>query len=132
MAVLFVAQAYGLNLSLSQQLFAMGLAVIGAIGVAGIPEAGLISLSLVMATVGLPLEVLPLLLTVDWIIARGRSVTNVLSDIVTSIGIDALEKKQSTTFSERSSLSAHQGPTAKPLAPRAKPCLRAPDHSSKA
>jgi len=35
--------------------------------------------------VGLPLELLPLLLTVDWIIARGRSITNVLSDMLLSI-----------------------------------------------
>jgi Na+/H+-dicarboxylate symporter len=39
----------------------------------------------VLNTVGLPLEILPLLLTVDWIIARGRSVVNVLSDMLLSI-----------------------------------------------
>jgi DAACS family dicarboxylate/amino acid:cation (Na+ or H+) symporter len=59
--------------------------LIAAMGVAGVPEAGFVSLALVLNTVHLPLEVLPLLLTVDWVIARGRSVTNVLSDMLLSI-----------------------------------------------
>jgi Na+/H+-dicarboxylate symporter len=59
-----------------------------AAGVAGVPEAGFISLALVLNTVGLPIELLPLLLTVDWVIARGRSAVNVLSDMMLSILID--------------------------------------------
>jgi Na+/H+-dicarboxylate symporter len=85
MAVLFVAQASGIELTLAQQLLAAAICLVAAMGVAGIPEAGFISLALVLNTVHLPLEILPLLLTVDWIIARGRSVTNVLSDMVLSI-----------------------------------------------
>jgi Na+/H+-dicarboxylate symporter len=85
MAVLFVAQAAGIQLSFSQQLLAAAVCLIAAMGVAGVPEAGFVSLALVLNTVGLPLELLPLLLTVDWIIARGRSVTNVLSDMLLSI-----------------------------------------------
>jgi DAACS family dicarboxylate/amino acid:cation (Na+ or H+) symporter len=88
MAVLFVAQAMGIELTLGQQLLAAGACLIAAMGVAGVPEAGFISLAVVLNTVGLPLEVLPLLLTVDWIIARGRSMVNVLSDMVLSILID--------------------------------------------
>jgi DAACS family dicarboxylate/amino acid:cation (Na+ or H+) symporter len=85
MAVLFVAQASGLDLSLGQQVHVALMCMIAAMGVAGVPEAGFISLALVLNTVGLPLEILPLLLTVDWIIARGRSGVNVLSDMVLSI-----------------------------------------------
>lgn len=88
MAVLFVAQAHGLDLSLGQQLVAAGACLVAAMGVAGVPEAGIISLALVLNTVGLPLEILPLLLTVDWILGRARSVTNVLSDMVLSILLD--------------------------------------------
>jgi len=62
--------------------------MVAAMGVAGVPEAGFVSLALVLNTVGMPIEILPLLLTVDWIIARGRSVTNVLSDMVLSILLD--------------------------------------------
>ncbi len=90
MAVLFVAQAFGFHLSLEQQVLAACLSLVAAIGVAGVPEAGVVSLSLVLTAVGLPLEIVPLLLTVDWIVARMRSVTNVLSDMTVSIGIDGL------------------------------------------
>ncbi len=88
MAVLFVAQASGLDLSLGQQLLAAVTCMVAAMGVAGVPEAGFVSLALVLNTVGLPIELLPLLLTVDWIIARARSVVNVLSDMVLSILIE--------------------------------------------
>jgi Na+/H+-dicarboxylate symporter len=93
MAVLFVAQAFGLELTVGQQVTAALMSLVAAIGVAGVPEAGVVSLSLVLTAVGLPLEVVPVLLTVDWIVARMRSVTNVLSDFTVSIGIDGLSKR---------------------------------------
>jgi DAACS family dicarboxylate/amino acid:cation (Na+ or H+) symporter len=95
MAVLFVAQAHGIDLSLGQQLVAAGSCLVAAMGVAGVPEAGLISLALVLNTVGLPLELLPLLLTVDWIMGRARSVTNALADMVLSILIDSRQRGRS-------------------------------------
>jgi DAACS family dicarboxylate/amino acid:cation (Na+ or H+) symporter len=85
MAVLFVAQASGIHVSIGEQLLVAGACLVAAMGVAGVPEAGFVSLALVLNTVKLPLELLPLLLTVDWIIARGRSVVNVLSDMLLSI-----------------------------------------------
>jgi len=88
MAVLLVAQAHGLHLDLGQQLIAAGTCLAAAMGVAGVPEAGFISLAVVLNTVGLPVDILPLLLTVDWILGRARSVTNVLSDMVMSIMVD--------------------------------------------
>jgi Na+/H+-dicarboxylate symporter len=88
MAMLLVAQAHGVHLGIGQQLLAAGTCLVAAMGVAGIPEAGFISLALVLNTVGLPVDILPLLLTVDWILGRARSVTNVLSDMVLSIMID--------------------------------------------
>jgi DAACS family dicarboxylate/amino acid:cation (Na+ or H+) symporter len=88
MAVLFVAQASGIHLSFGQQILIAFTCMVAAMGVAGVPEAGFVSLALVLNTVGLPIEILPLLLTVDWIIARGRSVTNVLSDMLLSILLD--------------------------------------------
>ena len=91
MAVLFVAQAHGIDLSFYQQITTALLCVVAAAGVAGVPEAGVISLSLVLATIGLPLEILPLLLTVDWLVARARSVTNALADMTVSIALNRLE-----------------------------------------
>lgn len=88
MAALLVAQAHGIDLSLTQQALIAVMSMIAALGISGIPDAGIVSLSLVLVTAGLPTELLPLLLTVDWIIARARSVTNVVADTVVSIGID--------------------------------------------
>jgi Na+/H+-dicarboxylate symporter len=83
--VLFVAQASGIELTFAQQIVIALTCLVAAMGVAGVPEAGFISLALVLNTVHLPLELLPLLLTVDWVIARARSVTNVLSDMLLSL-----------------------------------------------
>lgn len=89
MALLFVAQASGIQLSIAEQLVAAAVCMFAAMGVAGVPEAGFISLALVLNTLHLPIEILPLLLSVDWIIARARSVTNVLSDMLLSLIVDA-------------------------------------------
>jgi Na+/H+-dicarboxylate symporter len=91
MALLFVAQASGIELSVVEQLIAAAVCMFAAMGVAGVPEAGFISLALVLNTLHLPIEILPLLLSVDWIIARARSVTNVLSDMLLSLIVDAGE-----------------------------------------
>lgn len=89
MALLFVAQASGIHLTLGEQVVAAAVCMFAAMGVAGVPEAGFISLALVLNTLRLPIEILPLLLSVDWIIARARSVTNVLSDMLLSLIVDA-------------------------------------------
>lgn len=88
MAALMVAQALGYHLSLSAQLTVAFLSMLASMGIAGVPEAGFISLAVVLSTLGFSVEALPLLLTVDWIIARGRSVVNVLSDMVVSLAIE--------------------------------------------
>jgi len=94
MAVLFVAQAAGVHFSLGEQVFIAVISLAAAIGVAGVPEAGIVSLSLVLTAAGLPLEILPLLLSVDWIVARMRSVTNVMSDMTVSVAVAGLTKGQ--------------------------------------
>ena len=88
MAVFFVAQAAGIQMDFATQLMAAFICVLGTIGIAGIPEAGFITLSLVLSTVGLPTEILPMLLTVDWILGRARSVVNVMGDLTVSIALD--------------------------------------------
>jgi DAACS family dicarboxylate/amino acid:cation (Na+ or H+) symporter len=70
------------------------LVCIAAIGIAGVPEAGIVSLSLVLSTVGLPLEILPLLITVDWILARMRTGVNVLADMTVSTVLDEMENRE--------------------------------------
>lgn len=100
MALLFVAQASGIELSLTQQVVAAAVCLVASMGVAGVPEAGFISLAVVLNTVGLPIEILPLLLTVDWVIARARSVTNVLSDMLLSVIVDAGRPREPAESSE--------------------------------
>lgn len=88
MAVLFVAQVHGLDLTVGQQLVAAFGCIVAGVGISGIPDAGLISLSLVLTTVGLPIEIVPLLFTVDWLIGRARAMTNVTSDILVAVLLD--------------------------------------------
>jgi DAACS family dicarboxylate/amino acid:cation (Na+ or H+) symporter len=94
-AAIFLMQAFGHDIGLAGQLNVALLSVLAAIGIAGIPEAGIISLSLVLSSVGLPLEALPLLLTVDWLIARCRSVVNVMSDMTVSLALHRWESVKS-------------------------------------
>ena len=92
MAALFLAQALGFDLPLGNQLLIVAASMIAGAGVAGIPEAGMIVLPLVLSGAGLPTHVIvaaiPLILTVDWIIARARSGVNVLSDMLVAILLD--------------------------------------------
>lgn len=95
MAALFLAHALGYDLPLSNQLVIVAASIIAGAGVAGIPEAGMIVLPLVLSAAGLPdqviLAVIPLIMTVDWIIARARSGVNVMSDMLVAILLDAVK-----------------------------------------
>jgi Na+/H+-dicarboxylate symporter len=88
MAVLFVAQVHGLDLSVGQQLVAAFGCIVAGVGISGIPDAGLISLTVVLTTVGLPIEIVPLLFTVDWLVGRTRAMTNVVSDMLVAVLLD--------------------------------------------
>lgn len=92
MAALFLAQALGFDLPMAKQVLIVLASIIAGAGVAGIPEAGLIVLPLVLAAAGLPNQVIiaaiPLIMTVDWIIARARSGVNVMSDMLVAILLD--------------------------------------------
>lgn len=81
-AAMFIAQAYGIHLGLEQQLLIFVTATLAAIGAAGIPEAGLVTLVIVLNAVGLPLEGVGLLLAVDWFLDRFRTLVNVWGDSV--------------------------------------------------
>jgi Na+/H+-dicarboxylate symporter len=81
MAALFVAQLLGVHLTLTQQIMVVLTSVIASIGAAGIPEAGLVTMTLVFTAVKLPTEYIALLLTVDWFLDRCRTTINVLGDM---------------------------------------------------
>lgn len=100
MAVLFVAQASGIHLSLADQLLAAGACAIAGIGISGVPEAGLISLIIVVRTVHLPETIVPLLLTVDWVLGRCRAMTNVVSDLTVAVLLDRLAPPGNGEYAE--------------------------------
>lgn len=81
-AALFIAQAYGIELSTGQQIIVFITATLAAIGAAGIPEAGLVTMVIVLNAVGLPLEGIGLLLAGDWFLDRFRTTINVWGDAV--------------------------------------------------
>lgn len=81
-AALFIAQSLGMDLSLGQQAIIAVTATISAVGAAGIPEAGLVTLLIVLNAAGLPTEGIGLILAVDWLLDRFRTTVNVFGDIV--------------------------------------------------
>lgn len=98
MTALFLAQAIGFDLGAGQQAIVVFAALMAGAGIAGIPEAGLIVLPLVLSAAGLPEMVvasaIPLIAPVDWIIARVRSGVNVLSDMLVAILLEAWERRK--------------------------------------
>lgn len=93
-AVMFIAQAYGIDMSLTQQAIIFITATLAAIGAAGIPEAGLVTMVIVLTAVGLPLEGIALLLSVDWFLDRFRTTVNVWGDSVGAAIIDKIALRQ--------------------------------------
>jgi len=89
-AVLFIAQAYGIDLSFGQQMLVLLTATMAAIGAAGIPEAGLVTMVIVLEAVGLPLDGIGLLLAIDWFLDRCRTTVNVFGDTVGAAVVDKL------------------------------------------
>ncbi len=79
-AVLFIAQAYGVDLSFVQQLTVVILALLTSIGVAGIPAASLVAITLILNYVGLPAEAIGLILATDRVLDMCRTSVNVFSD----------------------------------------------------
>jgi len=91
-AVLFIAQAYGIDLSMGQQFLVLITASMAAIGAAGVPEAGLVTMVIVLEAVGLPLEGIGLLLAIDWFLDRCRTTVNVFGDAVGAAVVGRLLK----------------------------------------
>ena len=79
-AVLFLAQAYGLDLSAAQQMTVVVLALLTSVGVAGIPAASLVAIVLILGVVGLPAEAVGLILAVDRLLDMCRTSVNVFGD----------------------------------------------------
>lgn len=91
-AAIFIAQITGKPLGAVDLITISITATLAAIGAAGVPEAGLITISIVLTAVGLPLDNIGLLLTIDWFLDRLRTSVNVLGDSFGCAIIDHFEK----------------------------------------
>ena len=81
-AVIFIAQAYGITLTPSDMLTVIATATIASIGTAGVPSVGLVTLSMVLTSVGLPTEGIALIMGIDRILDMMRTAVNITGDAV--------------------------------------------------
>ncbi len=92
-SAIFIAQMVGIHLGFGDQVIVFLTATLAAIGAAGIPEAGLVTMVMVLHAVGLPLEGIGMLLSIDWFLDRCRTATNVWGDSIGAAVVDTLEEK---------------------------------------
>ncbi|MFQ6009441.1 MAG: dicarboxylate/amino acid:cation symporter, partial [Candidatus Zixiibacteriota bacterium] len=95
-AALFIAQVFGIELTVTQQVVIFLTATLVSIGAAGIPEAGLVMMVIVLAAVGLPLEGIGLLWAIDWFLDRCRTAVNVWGDSVGAAVISETKEMKNT------------------------------------
>ena len=100
-AAIFIAQAIGFELTITSQLVIAVTATMAAIGAAGIPEAGLVTMVIVLNAVGLPVEYIGLILSVDWLLDRFRTAVNVFGDSLGSAVVEKSFKRQAEVLGDR-------------------------------
>ena len=89
----FIAQVYGINLTIGQQMTVVLTATLASIGTAGVPGAGLIMLTMVLQAIGLPLEGLALIAGIDRILDMARTSLNITGDAACAVIVAASEKE---------------------------------------
>jgi Na+/H+-dicarboxylate symporter len=87
-AVLFMAQALGHHLSLLEQILIMLTTLVASVGAGGIPSGSFVTMPLIFAAVRLPVEKIPILLTIDWLLDRCRTTSNVIGDMTVAVLLD--------------------------------------------
>ena len=100
-AAIFIAQAIGFELTITSQLVIAVTATMAAIGAAGIPEAGLVTMVIVLNAVGLPVEYIGLILSVDWLLDRFRTAVNVFGDSLGAAVVEKSFKRQAEALGDR-------------------------------
>jgi Na+/H+-dicarboxylate symporter len=93
-AAMFIAQAYGLELTFTTQFTVVLIALLTSIGVAGIPAASLVAITIILAAIGLPLEAIGVILAVDRILDMFRTAVNVFGDTVAAVVVARLEGEE--------------------------------------
>ncbi len=93
-AAMFIAQVYAIQLGPVEQTIIFLTATLAAIGAAGIPQAGLVTMVIVLKAVNLPIEGIGIILTIDWLLDRFRTTVNVWGDSIGAAVVDTLEAKK--------------------------------------
>lgn len=101
-AAIFIAQAYGLDLTITTQFTIVMIALLTSIGVAGIPAASLVAITIILVAIGLPVEAIGLLMVTDRILDMMRTVVNVYGDSVAAVVIARSEGETLNTQIVRS------------------------------
>lgn len=91
-AALFIANLIGLDLNFTQQLIVCLTAMIASLGAPGIPSAGMVTMIMVLQSVGLPAEAIAILLPIDRLLDTVRTVVNVQGDMMISVVVDRYTK----------------------------------------
>jgi len=93
-ATMFIAQAYGIDLTFSELVTVVLTAVLASIGTAGVPGVGLIMLAMVLGSVGLPVEGIGLILGIDRLLDMARTAINISGDAACALYVAETEKKR--------------------------------------
>lgn len=91
-AVVFAAQAFGIPLGIPDYVTVIATATLASIGTAGVPGVGLITLSMVFNSVGLPIEGIALIMGIDRILDMARTAVNITGDAVCTIIVASQDK----------------------------------------
>jgi Na+/H+-dicarboxylate symporter len=92
-AAVFIAQLYGIDLSLAEQVMIILTATLASIGTAAVPGAGLVLLSMVLTSVGLPVEGIAIIMGVDRLLDMSRTVTNITGDACVAVCVARTEER---------------------------------------
>ena len=103
---LFIAQAFGIDLTTTDYLTIIATATLASVGTAGVPGAGLIMLSLVLTTVGLPLEGIAIVAGIDRILDMARTTINVTGDLMVTLLIGKSEGELDETLYNQDNTAA--------------------------
>ena len=98
-AAVFIAQLYGIDLSLVEQGMILLTATLASIGTAAVPGAGLVILSMVLTSVGLPVEGIAIIMGVDRLLDMSRTVTNITGDACVAVCVARTEERRAEAAS---------------------------------
>ena len=98
MPATFIAQAYGVELSMTTQFLIVTIALITSIGVAAVPSASLVAIAIILTAIGLPVEAIAVLLVFDRILDMSRTATNVFGDACCTVIVSRLQGEELPAF----------------------------------